>query len=83
MFVRKIDQNGFFLEDAFVDEVNAFTIETPCPSGFYHPKWDDSQWVEGLTAEEISALIGATPEPTTDEIVADLVTALAEKGILP
>ena len=61
MFVRIIDENGLFIEDAFVDELTEFTIETPCPDGFYHPKWDGSKWVEGGVAPE------PTPQPPTAE----------------
>ena len=49
-FVHIIDSNGLFVEDAFVDELTELTIETLCPEGFYHPKWDGTQWVEGGTA---------------------------------
>lgn len=55
-YVRIIDNKGMFIEDAFVEELTEFTIETPCPSGFYQPKWDGNEWVEGLRAEEIQAL---------------------------
>lgn len=29
--------------------VNPYYIETECPQGFYKPKWDGAQWVEGGT----------------------------------
>lgn len=67
MFVRIIDENGLFVKDAFADELTEFTIETPCPDGFYLPKWDGSQWVEGGTAPET-----IIPELTIDEKVAQL-----------
>ena len=54
IYVRLIDEDGLFIEDAFVDELTEYTIETPCPDGFYHPRWDGEQWVEG----------GIAPEPT-------------------
>jgi len=28
------------------------TIETPCPDGFYLPKWDGKKWIEGGQAPE-------------------------------
>ena len=59
IYVRIIDSNGFFVEDAFVDELTEFAIETPCPDGFYLPKWDGTAWVEGKTAEEIAAIQAA------------------------
>ena len=46
-FVRIIDENGLFVCDDFVDELTEFTIETPCPDGFYLPRWDGEKWIEG------------------------------------
>jgi len=70
IYVRIIDSNGFFVEDAFVDELTEFTIETPCPDGFYLPKWDGEKWVEGMAQEEIDALKNqSAPEPSLDERV--------------
>ena len=48
-YVRVIDKNGLFIEDAFVEELTPFTIEEVCPQGFILPKWDFSNkvWVEG------------------------------------
>ena len=62
IFVRLVDENGLFIEDAFVDELTEFTIETPCPSGFYRPKWNGEKWVEGLTQEEINELKKPRPK---------------------
>lgn len=77
IFVRIIDENGMYLEDAFVETLTKTTIEEPCPSGFYHPKWNGEEWVEGLTAQEIEERkteVGVTPE----ERIAALETALLE-----
>lgn len=73
-YVRIIDENGLFIEDAFVEELTEFTIEAPCPDGFYLPKWDGSQWVEGGTAPEIIT----PPEPTLEEKVALLAEQMVE-----
>ena len=73
-YVRIIDSNGYFIEDAFVDELTEFTIETPCPDGFYLPKWDGEKWVEGKTAEEIAAIKASVTAPALTE--ADRITAL-------
>jgi len=78
MFVHIIDENGFFMEDAFVDELTEFTIEAPCPEGFYKPKWDGSQWVEGLTQVEIDSLKNVVAEPTEAERLATVEKALLE-----
>ena len=52
IYVRLNDEQGYYVEDAFVDELTEHTIETPCPDGFYHPRWDGERWVEGGTAPE-------------------------------
>ena len=80
-FVRIIDSNGFFVCDDFVDELTEFTIETPCPDGFYLPKWDGSAWIEGKTAEEIAAIqADVTVEKTDSERISDLETLVLELG---
>ena len=65
IFVRIIDENGLFVRDDFVDELTEYTIETPCQDGFYLPKWDGTQWIEG-----------GTPPTTTEQPPTDLVTQL-------
>ena len=70
-FVRIIDSNGLFVRDAFVDELTEFTIETPCPDGFYIPRWDGSAWVEGGQAP-----VQITPTPTTEDRLASAEAAI-------
>ena len=69
IFVRKVDEQGFFVEDAFVEELNEFTIETPCPQGFYLPRWNGEAWEEGATQEYIDNLKAQVEpqEPTESE----------------
>lgn len=72
MKLLKINSNGMFLEDLIVEEKPqnmSNLIETPCPSGFYHPKWDGENWVEGLTQEEIDELNNQPQEPTENEMI--------------
>ena len=79
ILVRIIDDNGLFIEDAFVDELTEFTIETPCPDGFYLPKWDGTQWVEGKTAEEIAAIKASdTTEKADSERLSDVETLVLQ-----
>ena len=81
IYVRIIDSNGFFIEDAFVDELTEFTIETPCPDGFYLPRWNGTAWVEGKTAEEIAAIQAAvTTEKTDSERISELETLVLQMG---
>lgn len=45
-------------------------ISVPCEGGFYHPRWDNTQWVEGLTPEQIQAILdGVIVEPTLEDRV--------------
>ena len=79
IYVRIIGKNGLFIEDAFVDELTELTIETPCPNGFYHPKWDGEKWVEGKTQAEIDAIKADIPaEPTPEERIADMEAQIAQ-----
>ena len=79
--VRIIDNNGFFIEDAFVDELTELTIETPCPDGFYLPKWNGAQWIEGKTAEEIAEIqASVVVEPTEADRISALETLVLELG---
>lgn len=59
--VIKIDTNtGLFLEDLIVPEdyipdgENIVTIDPP--QGLYTPKWTGTEWVEGLSDEEINII---------------------------
>lgn len=85
-FVRVIDENGLFVRDDFVDELTAFTVEAPCPGGFYLPKWDGTRWMEGMTADEIAAIKAAATaeqQPTTEDRVSVLETLyLQAEGII-
>jgi hypothetical protein len=57
--VFKIDDQGFYVEPVIIgddEELGENLIETPIPEGFYRPKWNGNEWVEGLTSEEIEAL---------------------------
>jgi hypothetical protein len=78
-FVRIIDETGLFVEDAFVDELSEFTIEAPCPNGFYRPRWNGETWAEGLTQAEIDAIKAAqsaSPQPTLEELAENVNAAM-------
>ena len=50
--VVRINIQGVYVEDVILqdgEEVPKDCIETPCPDGFYKPKWDSEKWVEGGT----------------------------------
>ena len=67
IFVRIIDDNGLFIEDAFVEELTEFTIETLCSGGFYKPKWNGTEWIEGATQEYIDSLQASPQEPSIED----------------
>ena len=70
---RIIDkQTNLFLRDDFAfDEETEIALEVEPSQGFYQPKWNGEEWVEGLTQEQIDAIKEqATPqEPTIEERV--------------
>jgi len=79
-FVRIIDNQGYFIEDAFVEELTEFTIEEPCQGGFYRPKWNGSKWTEGLSVAEINSLKGV--QLPTSITMRQTKLALLSKGLL-
>ena len=88
IFVRIIDTNGYFVEDAFVESLTdadgnpiSTYIETPCPDGFYLPKWDGEKWIEGKSTEEIAAIqANVTVEKTPEERIDELETLVLQMG---
>lgn len=69
---RKIDTTtGNFLEDVLFESEPPFDdgsyISTPVPQGFYLPKWNGTEWVEG----------GQAPEPTEPEPQAPTMEEMA------
>ena len=81
IYVRIIDSNGFFIEDAFVDELTEFTIEAPIPNGMYAvmgvtPKWDGAQWIEVVPAPTVEVVV----EKSTDERISELETLVLQMG---
>ena len=94
MLYKKIDENGLFIEDVILEEQpmieqneelipNPHYIVETVPQGFYHPKWNGAEWVEGLSKEEIAELTKpALQEPTLEERLESIKTqndlALAE-----
>lgn len=57
--ILRIDTNGFFIEDILVKESDIIPddcIDIECSDGFYKPKWNGLEWVEGLTQIEIDAI---------------------------
>lgn len=57
MIYRKTDENGLFVADAIDPEIEErykhLYIIKPVTEGFYHPRWNGEEWVEGLSDEDI------------------------------
>lgn len=77
MQFMKIDlSTGLFVEDVVFEIVPRITdgspdpayVSTPCPAGFYLPRWDGEKWVEGRTAEEIAAIQAEVQEHELTDI---------------
>ena len=75
-YVRIIDENGLFIKDDFVEELTELTIETPCTEGFYKPKWNGTEWIEGLTTDEINAIKNVVQPKTEMEPILQGETTL-------
>jgi hypothetical protein len=79
--VIKIDASGLFVEDVLIAddaETPSDCIDSVCPDGFYRPKWNGSQWVEGLTQAEIDAIIAnaVTTEKSLEELAEEVQIAM-------
>jgi len=74
---RKIDTTtGNFIEDCLFESEPPFDdgsyIYTPVPQGFYLPKWNGTEWVEG----------GNAPEPTPQGPTVEERLQMAEDTIM-
>lgn len=76
--IIKVDSDGVYIEPVIIedeDETPSDCIETPCPDGFYKPKWSGSEWVEGLTQSEIDVIKASEPTNIRAEAVAEMESA--------
>lgn len=77
--VIRIDADGLYVEDVLLKKGETTPndcIDIPCPDGFYRPKWIGTQWVEGLTQEQIDALNNVPRLPATEERLASTESAI-------
>lgn len=76
--VLKIDNQGYFIEDVILENelVPSDCIDIQCLDGFYKPKWNGSEWIEGLTQTEIDALKNVSIEKTEMEILKETLDTL-------
>jgi hypothetical protein len=61
--------------------IPADMIATPVPDGFVHPKWDSAQWVEGKTANEMTAIAKVRQQVTTQRQIDALETQVTSRRI--
>ena len=67
---RIIDkQTKIFIRDDFdFDEETELGLDVTPAQGLFKPKWNDVEWIEGATQEEIDELTKPQPqEPTIEE----------------
>lgn len=76
---RKINDEGYFIEDVLLEEIpfrydeefnkiyDEHYIDIPVPNGFYRPKWNGVEWIEGMTIEEIEAIKNIPVEQPLEE----------------
>ena len=67
-------ETGLFLRDDFTfDETTESAYEGDIQGGFYLPRFDGTEWVEGMTAEQIQAIKDAAipAGPTLEEKIAE------------
>ena len=73
MLLRIIDKetNIFLRDDFYFDEETEIALDVTPAQGLFRPRWDGTQWVEDMTAEEIQAIKDAAipAGPTLEERV--------------
>ncbi len=77
MILRIIDkQTKLFIRDDFShDEETELALDVTPAQGLFRPRWDGTQWVEDMSAEEIIELqLAAEPtEPTMETLIEEIV----------
>jgi len=67
MRLAKVDEQGLFIEDVIVKEYPLIEVDgemvkdesyvsAPSQGGLYKPKWTGTEWVEGLTEQEVQTI---------------------------
>ena len=65
------DEQGNFTISKFVEKLEE-NMTTETWQGLYHQKWTGTEWVEGLTQEEIDAKNNNPKEPNEFDYLVDL-----------
>jgi hypothetical protein len=66
---RIIDKetNLFIRDDFTFDEESEIALDVAPAQGLYLPKWNGTEWVEGMAQEDIDLLKNVVVEPTIEE----------------
>ena len=78
---RIIDkQTNLFIRDDFnFNEETEIALEVEPSQGLYLPKWNGTEWVEGMAQEEIDNLKNVVANPTLEERLLALETMELER----
>lgn len=86
MLAVKIDDRGFYVPGSEFDYEGEQTNEiivSPIPSvGFWHPRWSNNNWVEGLTSVEIAERSLGTVESFSISAIAISYYPTPENSVL-
>jgi hypothetical protein len=74
--VYRIDADGYYVEPVITDETPSDCIEVQPPQGLYRGKWTGSEWIEGMTQEEIDGFKNQPRPKTQLEILQETVDML-------
>jgi len=44
--LRKVDENGYFLEDVYTNQIAEDLVDVAIPYGMFKPKWTGSEWID-------------------------------------
>ena len=62
-----VDKAGLFIRDDFTANDGEIALDVAPAQGFYLPKWDGKQWVEGRTYEELAPILAAKAQAETEQ----------------
>ncbi|MGF2617726.1 hypothetical protein FZC84_11870 [Rossellomorea vietnamensis] len=74
--VYRFDENGVYIEPVLIndtDEIPEGCLDVHIPEGFYQPRWNGTEIVEGLPQEEIDWIRNnePSPPPSYEEVLAE------------
>lgn len=73
------NKNKVFTESIFVDEIGENMTDIPLTVGYVKPKFNDTDWIEGATQEEIKAWEEANKPQPSEPSKTDILSAELEE----